>query len=479
MAKTPLLDLQDIQALVLFGHGQLPHAAFLNLRFGAPAAAKAWLRGIAVTHAGPRDGAARQRPAVQLAFTATGLAVLGLDAAALATFAQEFREGMDADERTRLLGDTAENAPAGWEFGQGDGVHALLMLYAADAAALAAVLAGHQADLAAHGIGVPGGVQGSRPQPFSKEHFGFRDGLSQPAIAGAPGRVTPGETPIPAGEFVLGYADSYGHVPFSPRVPLAADPQRLLPPTAPDAGSAPGADLGRNGTYLVFRKLEQDVALFWRFMAAHAGGGGPRERRQAMIALAAKMVGRWPDGTPLVRSPERPEPAGGAGRARNDFAYHAQDPDGLRCPVAAHIRRANPRDSLAPDPQASLAMVRAHRLMRRGRSYGDPLRDRLSGTGDGQRRGLYFIALNASLRRQFEFVQQTWINNPKFDRLSESADPITAGRDAPPYPSNTMHIPADPVRRRVPGVPQFVTTRGGGYFFMPGLRALRWLAGLP
>jgi deferrochelatase/peroxidase EfeB len=182
------------------------------------------------------------------------------------------------------------------------------------------------------------------------------------------------------------------------------------------------------------------------------------------------MVGRWPSGAPLALAPDADDPKLATA---NDFAYHADDERGARCPVGSHIRRSNPRDSLDPDPGSdrSFEINRRHRLLRRGREYGPPLplEQALHGD-DAAERGLHFICLNANIARQFEFVNHTWLNNPKFGELYDDADPFFA--------PGCFTIPTGGVRERVTHVPRFVTVQGGAYFFLPGLAALRSLAAL-
>jgi deferrochelatase/peroxidase EfeB len=175
-------------------------------------------------------------------------------------------------------------------------------------------------------------------------------------------------------------------------------------------------------------------------------------------------VGRWPNGAPLIRSPEHPADD-------NDFGYAEGDAAGLGCPLGAHIRRANPRDVLDPEagPEQSLRSVNRHRLLRRGRAYGDP--------SDPGERGIHFICLNANISRQFEFVQHTWLNNPKFAGLYDDTDPLVATHQGDA--GRTFTVQARPLRQCVTGLPAFVSVRGGAYFFLPGIRALRFLAGLP
>ena len=290
------------------------------------------------------------------------------------------------------------------------------------------------------------------------EPFGFRDGISQPFIEGL-SKQGPPETTLRFGEFVLGYPNEYGRYTDQPL--LDARPE-----------------LARNGSYLVFRQLRQDVHAFWSFVdhaTRRADGDSDPERR---LRLAAKMVGRWPGGAPLALAPDGDDP--GLGEA-NDFAYFEHDRHGARCPVGSHIRRANPRDSLDPKPgtSKSWAINRRHRILRRGREYGqekllkpDEALSRDAASGE---RGLHFICLNGNIARQFEFVNNTWLNSPKFAGLYDDSDPLTG--PSKPY-GGTFTIPSDGLRERVTGMPRFVSVRGGAYFFLPGLSAVRALAAL-
>jgi hypothetical protein len=208
-----------------------------------------------------------------------------------------------------------------------------------------------------------------------------------------------------------------------------------------------------------------------------------------MVWLASRFVGRWPSGAPLILAPDADDPRQGS---RDDFFYGA-DADGLSCPLGAHIRRANPRDLLKPYPSAeSLSMSAAHRLLRRARAFGPPLFDPhilqaptaianrralLELTDDSQARGIHFFCVNASIKSQFEFVQQTWCNNPRFGGLSDNKDPIVGDNDRIDQPPSRMTIPRAPIRARTAALPRFVKVRAGAYLFMPSLTALRFLAG--
>jgi Dyp-type peroxidase family len=276
--------------------------------------------------------------------------------------------------------------------------------------------------------------------PNEKEPFGFRDGISHPAIEGSgiPG-TNPLEKPLKAGEFVLGYQDEMGGT------------QKTEPEI-----------LGRNGTYVVFRKLHQRVAAFRKFVKANSKSAGEEE------LLAAKMMGRWRSGAPLALCPVHDDPALGADATRNNaFLYEADDPAGLKTPAGSHIRRTNPRD-------ASIAGVaRIHRMIRRGTAYGPLLPEGVL-DDDGADRGLMFAFVGAHLGRQFEFVQSQWINDGVFIGAGGDKDPVI-GSDSKGV---NFTLPRKPLRKRFQGIPQFVVTRGGEYCYMPGLRALRWLSQL-
>jgi Dyp-type peroxidase family len=252
------------------------------------------------------------------------------------------------------------------------------------------------------------------------------------------------------------------------------DPHALLavvPPGAEGLNARPGMhDFGRNGTYLVFRQLAQDVSKFWNFIDQATRTASGKSDSSAQEKLGAKFVGRWESGAPLVLSPHRDKPSLGS---ENNFEYLSTDPHGSACPIGSHIRRANPRDSLGPDARTALNTANRHRILRRGRSYGHRLANRMM--DDGKERGLLFICLNSDIQRQFEFVQQTWINNPVFGGLDQEVDPLIgnlAKGDA------VFTVQGEPLRTRVHNLSRFVTVKGGSYFFLPSLRALKYIASL-
>ena len=483
------LDLDDIQGLIARGYRTLPHARFTIFAAHDAADGHALLSWLLprITPAGRFAG----NSALHLAYTADGLRRLGLAEGVIAGFSPQFIEGMTGPNRSRFLGDVGESDPHYWAWGgpQDPPVDGLILLYANSPE----VLDAKQAELARQldGLALRQITVLDTLKLGNNEPFGFHDGISQPIIQGLPrasgaaSAGTPGGRVVPAGEFVLGYPNAYSQLTSRPLLPAAGDPRRLLPRDPAGSGAA---DLGRNGCYLVMRQLEQDVAGFWRYAGQATrrpdGSGDPGAR----TALAAKMVGRWPSGAPLVETPDRDDPRLGD---HNDFGYYRTDPLGLACPVGAHIRRVNPRDSLDPQPgtEASLAVNDGHRLLRRGRSYGPGDGAPTAAGNDSHtertaradvtpqhQTGLHYICLAASLIRQFEFVQHTWLNNPTFHGRYDDTDPLIGSR----HPRGaTFTVPGRPVRRRYRDLPQFVRTRGGAYFFLPGVSALRYLEQLP
>jgi Dyp-type peroxidase family len=452
-AASSALELHDVQGLVARGYHELAAARFLVLAIDAAAPARAWAGTLAATLT-PGDAHPKER-AVNVAFTSSGLRKLGVAPDVLDLFSLEFGGGMTAPYRRRMLGDVGPDAPEQWAWGGPNRpVDAILLLYASDARALAA-LATEQNSALPQGVRVLQTLETADLQGY--EHFGFRDGISQPFVEGLSKTGPPAQT-VRFGEFVLGYPNEHGH--YTEDVLLEQAPE-----------------LGRNGTYLVFRQLRQDVRGFWHFLDGITrrpdGSADPHRRTR----LAAQLVGRWPGGAPLVLSPEADDPTLAT---ENDFGYFVLDPRGVRCPLGAHIRRANPRDSLDPSPgtDKSLAVNRRHRILRRGREYGPPLPVEEALRADAatdDERGLHFICLSGNIARQFELVHLTWVNNPKFAGLYDDSDPLVG--PSHPY-GGTFTVTTETVRQRVTGVPRFVSVKGGGYFFMPGIAATRHLASL-
>jgi Dyp-type peroxidase family len=493
MAPLPDAALKDIQGIVLSGYGHLNYGAFLFFRLSNAVSARGWLvslipqlRTAERWSRRPEGGTEKPGRAVQVALAHSGLAALSLPEATLLSFEREFIGGMP--DRAALLGDSGSNAPDQWELGgpTTDEIHGVLMIYEEDQQSLDAAVAEHQALMQRTGGGAPVSLQsGWRPED-QRNPLGFVDGISQPDIDGAPHirHLASPQGAISTGEFILGYPNEYNIYPPSPAVAAAEDPHGILP-RFPDNEMPDSRDFGRHGSYLVYRKLQTDVAAFWQFVeqhAVHSDGPPNGPAKQAQMAwLASKFIGRWPSGAPLTMSPERDDPSLALA---NDFTYLKDDPDGFGCPVGAHIRRSNPRDSLAQDtPAESFKSSNRHRIIRRAVFYGDILvppaavRPGLAPLGledDGQPRGLHFFAINTDISRQFEFIQQTWANKPTFNGLWGNKDPVIGDNDG--TSRSGMVIQRAPLREQIRNLPRFVQVRGGGYFFLPSVTALKYLA---
>jgi Dyp-type peroxidase family len=485
------LNLSEIQGIILRGYNHQRYSKYLFFQVQNSDKTKQWLDSVIpeITTSAPwPKGATKPHTSLNIAFSYAGLESLGYKDTT-GTFSREFQSGMPEENRARTLGDTGESEPAKWELGGPigplgkDNLHILLMLYAKDWASL-----DERARIQKVRINEIGGLQlvyeqDSYMNPQQKEPFGFRDGLSQPPVEGFSSKVSSAgqvkdesalaEEPIKAGEFILGYPNAYNQLPFTPTVPIELDKKMILPalPTDPDKPNQPTdermRDFGQNGSYMVYRKLQQDVKGFRDFMLKSAGN------HAGAVELAAKFMGRWQSGTPLVLAPEADDARIAASPEKfNNFGYHNTDPHGYKCPIGSHVRRSNPRDSLEPGPEESTTVVNRHRIIRRGRPYGMPVPDDPSPVKKREGVGIIFIAINASIKRQFEFVQQMWVNDEKFDEMYDNKDTVTGDNDE----ATTMTIQAKPVRRRIHKVPRFVQVRGGGYFFLPSIAALKYLA---
>ena len=435
-----MLELDDIQSGVLRPRPGPYAATYIALRIDDRRAGRELMGRVSkVVTSAANPNSRLANTWVSVALTYHGLKALGVPQQSLDSFAWEFRQGMAA--RAKDLGDSGESSPENWEkpLGTSD-VHVVIVAVSPDAEWLEAALA--PARTAYQSLDGVEAIwrQDCHALPDDKEPFGFRDGISHPAIEGSgiPGS-NPQEQPLKAGEFVLGYPDEMGGI------------QKTEPEI-----------LGRNGTYVVFRKLHQRVADFRRYLNTNSDGPEDEE------LLAAKMMGRWRSGAPLALCPFHDDPQLGADpRRNNDFLFEVDDAAGFKTPGGSHIRRTNPRD-------ASIAGVaRIHRMIRRGTAYGPMLPEGVL-DDDGAERGLMFAFVGAHLRRQFEFVQSQWINDGVFFGAGDDKDPIIGSNGG----AGSFTLPRRPVRRRCQGIPQFVVTRGGEYCFMPGLRALHWLAEL-
>ena len=566
-------ELDDIQGLLRFAFKHHTEAVFLLLRVKDATAARQWLGQVQVTSAVSLDPP--PSTVLQVALTRAGMEALGVGAELVGGFSEEFLEGMSGDpNRSRRLGDVGANAPDRWDWGTGDlEPHVAVLMYALPGN-LAQFQRTTEAGCAAAFDVVDrllttnmGGV----------EPFGFVDGLSQPQIDW--NRALPAADTLQLsyrnlsclGEFILGYPNEYGLYTPRPLLNVNRDPHHCLPRAEDDPHSA---DLGRNGTYLVIRQLRQDVRGFWEAMDRRAGGVADERKR-----LASQLVGRTLSGEPIVlggpaaaySGASATAGSGASAAARtagsaaaisagsvanysgasataagasglgpsgtsagascsnppdlNAFTFDS-DPAGHRCPIGAHIRRANPRNADLPPgatgvvsrlirtlglaskarAQDLAASTRFHRLLRRGREYGvqmspeqalaSPTSGAWAATSGAwptsgappasgstppmpAESGLHFICLNANIQRQFEFVQSAWMMSTQFNGLHEESDPLLG--DRLPGLAGTRRdyftLPrADGPARRLEKLPRFVTVAGGAYFFLPGIRALRFLA---
>lgn len=472
---TVTLDLADIQANIVRGYAatEIRHFA---VRFGDSGLARTLLgRLVSGDHAVPQVSTAESwatTPAycLNVALTIDGLGALGLASATLAQFPLPFTQGSAqrsvsssiGDPLHVGLGDVGDAAPDRWILGGplNPTVHALLSLAVAGPSSMsnsstmdvltaqlrAAFVAHHVTECSVHdGRALPGGVI----------HFGYRDGISQPTIAGGPGPELPDMQPeTPTGDVLLGsqYVNTYG-------------------------GSFQGAlpdELVGNGTYVVFRILEQDVDAFERTIAATA-----RRSMTDVELVAAKLMGRWRNGVPLATSPTTDTPPGWTPERLNDFDYAPTDthPElfddvrGVRCPVGAHIRRLNPRSGLAA------GVPHNRRLVRRSLPYGPPFDSAVP--DDGIERGLLGVFICGDIEQHFEFVQRVWTNSDlHMAGIRGTRDPISGYQDPTDGGKFTIRTAdtRDPIT--IVDLPRLVRTRGSLYCFMPGIGGLRALAGL-
>ncbi|MDQ1242358.1 MAG: hypothetical protein QG586_1712 [Pseudomonadota bacterium] len=465
------LRLADLQGNILRGYRKA-YVRHLVLSVDSPAAARRWLldaisgdesRAPQITTAEPWTE--RRRTCVNIGITHAGLAALGVPPASLDSFPHEFVAGMAA--RNMLLGDTGPSDPSRWkpEWRHREQVHVMISVHADDPVDRAAI--GDRV-LGAHGAfrlraALDGGA-------FSggKVHFGYRDGIAQPQFYGVhdPDSRRDDQPFVEVGAMLLGHATPVENVRWE--VPQ------------------PGV-LGLNGCFNAFRVLEQRVEEFEQFLTscadallkdplsetllppgAEAQWDPPMTRHAALRELvAAKMLGRWRNGTPLALSPTSPSPRPPMGDAGlNSFGY-ATDPDGQKCPIGSHIRRSNPRDARTVQRNTN----RSRRLVRRGIPYGPPYDPEHPKTAE---RGLLGSFMCANLSSQFEAIQYDWTNLGLLDpRITGSNDPILGNND-PLFSHFSFPVGKESVTFR--GFPHFIHTRGGAYLFQPSISAIRHLA---
>ncbi len=447
-------NLADIQGGMLEEYDTLA-CCYAFFRIGDAASGRDWLAGLAerVTSAASAQ-AAEPEQTLNVLISANGLAALGVSPEAIASFPQAFREGMAP--RAARLGDRGPSDPAHWEGGLGTpDTHVMVALSGPDAETVDAMRQTLSADAETRQVReihhVHAEVVFEQRSGCPSAHFGFVDPISQPAIDGMPNGA-PGDgaldgeswRPIAPGEFLLGYVNELGETTATPRPP----------------------ELGINGSFIAFRKAAQDVAGFRDYLKKGARTLWGSDDAAHQEKMAAKIVGRWRSGCPLALSPDRDDPEIAADPDRvNDFDY-ADDPEGVKCPLGAHVRRTNPRASRI----TTTTDINRKRILRRGLEFGPPLPE--GAPDDGVARGQAGVFVVADLELQFEFIQAQWIEKGDFIGLpSDEKDPLVgANGDGGSFtvPGADMPFLFD--------VRQFVTIQGGEYFFAPGLNALRGLA---
>jgi Dyp-type peroxidase family len=449
------LDVTDIQGFAIRGYN-FPFARFLFLKVLDKEKGRRWIGGL-IEHltTGALWGQVKPTTTMNIAFTYSGLNALGLPEASLLSFPVEFVQGMKA--RADILSDTGKNDPQNWDPVWSDEVHAWLGVFALSPVDLeqrcSEILGGIQNDGSLSMIGSQdAGALQINGQVSTKEHFGYTDGFGNPEFLGVEKDAQPGQgklandgrwTPLATGELLLEYADEAGELPVAPLPHLLAS----------------------NGTFMVYRKLHQNVATFRRYLKENGKlyAGGPEK-------LASKFLGRWPDGTPVELSPDKPDAAIVQDKDRNVNFTFGKDLDGARCPLGAHIRRTNPRDAFGFNG----ALINRRRISRRGMPYGAYTPEDQPGSDTGEH-GIVFMALNASIFRQFEFVQQQWIEYGNDARQGNDKDFLIGNHGG--HGKSMIQGSTDP--QNPPflcgALPNFVELRGGDYFFIPSMTALRMI----
>lgn len=468
------VEWQDVQGIVRWGYGRQSKGKLIKIHFGentpSDAIYKSWLR----PYLDLVQASSANHPPVtpqssgfflNIAVSVSGLQKLGLPQSAIDTFPVEFTSGMNSDRASLALGDIDNSHVDNWDWGTTENTPDLIFLVYAEDSKITDRFA---VDVAASlvGIGSSDCIDANLPKN-GEELFGYRDGISNPIIRGARNLSEKNREPggvVPPGEFLFGYADSRNLVAVSPTVRSSFDPNNKLQTLASsdmyasDYSYQSAKDFGRNGSMLVIRQLEQDVDAFQRYITTEAAA----KYEGDIELLYAKLMGRWRDGTPITKSPVKTE---ASLRSDNTFGFSIRDAQGDSCPIGSHIRRSNPRDTLDDDAERSWHFANRHRILRRGRIYEQ----------ESKPKGLMFMCLNVSIARQFEHIQRNWIEkNDQFEPRGES-DPIIGSRghngsidrftESTFCPKNTMN-----------GLSNFVTLKGGGYFFLPSITALELLS---
>jgi Dyp-type peroxidase family len=473
---TPL-ELSEIQAYLFKEYKEMGCSKYYLVQVKDATAAKKFLSSVAdsITHA----DAAINETCFNIGFTSKGLIALGYNNEEnMHSFSREFREGMVSPHRQRLLGDFDSSDPSNWQWGgpANEQVDLILMVFGKNDSIAENYFQSLKQKFET-GLYVVHILNG-KPLPNDREHFGFRDGISQPVIKGSNVTAAGNNDDINPGEFVLGYKNEYD---IYPDAPLLKVPQGKTEILADNPGGyedkttgKPFKDIGRNGSYFVLRQLEQNVNGYWSFLKKQTIDEHGNPDNKEATKIAAKLMGRWPSGAPLVKFPNA-DPGGDSDD--NSFSYIKEDKDGEKCPFGSHIRRMNPRDHFEEStPGVSLKLTRRHRIMRRVRSYGEDFIGSAENHKPNGEVGLLFGCFNANISKQFEFIQYTWANSPKFKKLYDDPDPIIGTREKPGQDvKQNFTIPQQTVNKVIPDLQRFITVKGGAYFFFPSVSVLKFL----
>jgi porphyrinogen peroxidase len=461
--RVPHLSKQfdDIQGMLGTGFGWLHSSRFwlLTIRDGRENDARKWLAGFVrdgLVVSAARVQKSRTHPvekAAAIAFSYSGITKLGCKETEAHPFPSPFRSGMGSELRELLLRDR----PRQWRWSDIDGtdcvpVHVLIAEWTPRGAEPLV----SEIDEKVFGIikidNDPCSFQKIKDDTEEKLHepFGFRDGLAQPVIRGLKDEDGGGsrqarqdsgplyeDRVVSPGEFILGYRNEYNELTYCPNVEGWTGDARYI------AGR-----FALNGSYLAVRQIEQNVEAFLAFEKANGKG------------VCEKLMGRRKNGVPLPWDPNVPVSDSRA----NAFRFRVDDANGFGCPKGAHIRRVNPRDSLGVDVKSSIKSTKLHRLLRRGRPYLEKIEN------EAPRKGIFFIACNADLERQFEFIHQRWVRNPRFGCLHDQDDPVVGSSTSP----KAFSIPGLASGEEI-SLDAFTQTLGGGYFFLPGIKALEFI----
>lgn len=525
--EEPVLDTHDIQGNSLGGFSK-DHEMLIFFKMTQVAAAKKWLQSIEPFIATAAEVIAfnqlfkttrRRRQGeegtvrstfINIGFTFEGLTKLTPDANEFTDVA--FKDGLH--NRSASLGDPTNPNIVGhqsqWVIGGAHNVpDGVLIVASDDPSHLAKTVkkleksfgAGLKVMFKQRGETLPGALAGH-------EHFGFKDGISQPGIRGRlpeaphafltqredptdPNKGKPGQDLLHAGEFIFGYPTQIGQ----------PDPNHEGLNLNLGETSIAGPAWATNGSYLVFRRLRQDVKGFHAFVkstAAALSGSNSAFATLTAEKFGAKLVGRWASGAPIVNNPDRDNPNNATDV---NFEFEGKDAQGLRCPFAGHIRKAYPRDT-ERGSFINESATQTHRLLRRGIPFGKPMSngcpvslnrlrgvftDWMASVAEGNSkmggdtmgdRGLLFLAYQTSIERQFEFVTNAWVNNPDFPDSGDGHDPILGQSQDPTTRDRSIVIQAEnPANNATVKLPKdWVIPTGGGYFFTPSIQGLKHLA---